>query len=80
MREQLTDGQAQRVTVNGWWSVVSGVLQGFVLGSVHCNDLNTKLEGILSKLAGDTNLGGTADSQERVQKSCREILTNWRVK
>ena len=31
MDKQLTDGHCQGVTVNGWWPVVSGVLQGLVL-------------------------------------------------
>lgn len=62
--------RAQRARVNeatsDWWPVTRGVLQGLnlslVLFNILINDLETSLEGILRKFAGDTNLGDTADS------------------
>lgn len=62
----LLTGQAQEVAVTGVTSdrrpVTCGVPQGAILGPVLLklliNSLNAGLEGILSKLADDTKLGG----------------------
>lgn len=65
-------GRAQRIIVNGGHKT-SGLPQGSILGSdffiVFVNDLDAGLEGILSKFADDTKLGGAVDSVE-----CRKAL------
>ncbi|KAJ7401309.1 RNA-directed DNA polymerase from mobile element jockey-like protein [Pitangus sulphuratus] len=69
-------GQAQRVTVNGDIRLVGFMsLVGFhrdlrpVLSNFFINDLDAGLEGIPSKFADDTRLGGAVDSLK-----CREAL------
>lgn len=50
-----------------WWSVTSGDLQGSVVGlvlfNIFFNNLDERIECILSKFTGDTKLGGTVKLQ-----------------
>ncbi len=69
IRAWLT-GRRQRVVLNGessdWEDVLSGVLQGSVLGTVFIDDIDSVVDWIdlLRKFADDTNLGNTATSPE----------------
>ena len=66
------DCHTQRVAIHGskskWRSVMSGILQGSVLGPVLFNSfvgyMASGIKCILSKFADDTKLGGAADMSD----------------
>lgn len=70
-----------RVIVNGvipgWWPVISGVLQDFILRpvlfSIFINDLYAGLEGIT--FADNTKLGGVADMPVGCAATQRDSLS-----
>lgn len=77
---------AQRIRPHGvtpgWQPVTCGIPQGSILGpvlvNVFINDLCAGLQGILSKFADSSKLGGAANTLES-KRPCRGTLANQRV-
>ena len=82
----LVNGKRQHVVINGvsssWGNVISGVSQGFVLGSllffIYINDIDTDLFSKICKFADDTKIGCAVATEDEVQLLTKN-LAKWAI-
>ena len=82
-------GRRQRVVINGvsssWGNVISGVLQGSVLGPllflIYINDIDNDLFSKICKFADDTKIGRAVATEDDVQllRDDLKTLAKWAI-